>query len=75
VNSKGAFAVSGRAWKFTDAQATALADALERSPDDLARFPSRVPSTNLLEIFGGEDAEWFPMAMAAYCRRGGFEVT
>lgn len=66
--------ISGRAWKFADAEATSLADALDRALDDLSCRASRLPSTNLLEILGGEDAKCFLSALAAFCRRGEFEV-
>ena len=67
--------ISGRAWRFSDEQATAIADALERALDDLPRVRSCLPSWNLLEILGGDDARCFFEAMANYCSRGGFEVT
>jgi len=66
--------ISGVSWKFTDAEAMALADALEHALDDLPCVPSRLPSTNLLEMFGGDRAKCFLEAMAMFCRRGGFEV-
>jgi hypothetical protein len=68
------YGISGRAWKFTDHEAATLADALNRALDDLSCCASRVPSTNLLEIFGGEDMKMFLSAMTAFCQRGAFEV-
>ena len=67
--------ISGRRCRFSDHEAIAIASALYRALDDLSPFPCRLQSRNLLELFGGEDAQWFLEAMANYCSRGGFEVT
>jgi hypothetical protein len=54
---------------------TILAEAIDRALGDLSQRASNAPTSNLFEIFGGEDARMFLTAMSTFCHRGGFEVT
>ena len=67
--------ISGRRCRFSDKEATAIANALYRALDDLSSLACRRPSRSLPEILGGDTARCFLEAMANYCSRGGFEVT